>query len=147
MSNKAIKQSLRAQRSNPESFTAIKPLDRFATLAMTTFKACVLALTCTSLQAADRDPTQPIAYKPPAVSKQQHGGLKLDSLLIGKQRRHATINGVQVKEGDRIAGARIAAITSQGVTIERGGKKQLLTLHSATVKNKHTKRSRNGGTE
>ncbi|MGS2723591.1 hypothetical protein ACVBEJ_07575 [Porticoccus sp. GXU_MW_L64] len=101
------------------------------------FKACILALACTGVQAADRDPTRPIAYKPPAVSKQPHSGLKLDALLIGKQRRHATINGVQVNEGDRIGGSTVIAIEARGVTVERHGKRQLLKLHTTTVKRAH----------
>ena len=127
--NKTTKPSLRAQRSNPVSYAATKPLDRFALLAMT----IALTLTCTGLQAADRDPTRPIAYKAPAKASEQ-SGLKLQSLLISKQRRQATINGKQVEEGDRIAGAKIIAIGPHGVTVERAGKRQQLKLHTTVVK-------------
>ncbi|UTW44737.1 hypothetical protein KFE80_10070 [bacterium SCSIO 12696] len=111
--------------------------------------ACAL-LACAPLATAERDPTRPIAYKPPAISQQQHSGLKLDSLLVSKQRRHASINGTLVEEGDRIAGVRIVAISTSGVTIERNGKRQLLSLHTNTIKTsavKTTKRDRSGGTK
>ncbi|MCV6604240.1 MAG: general secretion pathway protein GspB [Porticoccaceae bacterium] len=102
--------------------------------------AACIALTPAALQAADRDPTRPIAYKALAKSTTRSGGLKLESLLISKQRRQATINGTVVREGDRIAGARVMTISSAGVTVERSGKRQQLSLNSDNVKTTTVKR-------
>lgn len=78
-----------------------------------------------------KDPTAPprtlvagaSAKRSPAALR-----LRLDSLIIGPERRLAVINGIAVAEGDRLAGARVLQITRGGVRVQRAGKISRLRL-------------------
>ena len=116
----------------------IKPL-----LLLSLFMAQFVAHTCL---AVDNDPTRPITYKPPATANKNKGGLTLNSLLISKQRKQASINGQSVTEGDRIAGVantKVITIAADGVTIERNGKRQTLKLNTTTVKRASKRANKN----
>ena len=84
--------------------------------------------------AAETDPTRPIDYKPAATETGQRSDLTLQSLLISKQRKRAVINGRRVTEGDRIGGAKVVAISTGGVIIERNGKRRTLKINNSSVK-------------
>ena len=86
-----------------------------------------LAVEC----AAIVDPTKPenIEAEPKAVAKIY----KLESILIGKNRKLAVINGQSVMVGERIALGKIESITAEKVVI-RGSKKHILELAGSVVK-------------
>lgn len=80
-----------------------------------------------------RDPTQP----PIATEQTEEGGktvFKLNSIVIGKHRRIATINDQFVSVGDRIAGAKVVSIRANRVTLLIGGKVLQLYLVGNEVK-------------
>jgi hypothetical protein len=54
----------------------------------------------------------------------------LDSILIAKERRIAVINGVIVKKGKRVNGARVVSIKKSSVTLYKKGKYFKLSLVS-----------------
>lgn len=81
------------------------------------------------------DPTQPPGIKP-QTTKQSRLNLRLESVLVGKQRRIATINGRHYQEGDRVAGGTLMSIQRNGVKIAMQGKTLTLQLRQVVVKRK-----------
>lgn len=79
-----------------------------------------------------QDPT-----RPPALLLHPVAGAKADappqvqSILVGRGtggRRVAVIDGETVRVGDRVRGARVAAISATTVELQRGNKREVLTL-------------------
>ncbi len=68
---------------------------------------------------------RPAASQPP---------LQLSSVVIGRDRRLAVINGERVTEGSRVAGASVVSITPSRVILRRGGKLVTLSLLNLQVK-------------
>ncbi len=81
------------------------------------------------------DPTQPPGITAKQTTKSQRS-LRLDSVLVGKQRRVATINGRHYQEGDRVAGGRLVSIQRDGVEIAMPDKTLTLQLRQIAVKRK-----------
>ena len=77
------------------------------------------------------DPTRPLEYARPAVAA---SALKLSSILIGKDRKLAVINGVALTENQWIGDKRILRIDKNCVTLAQDGRQIVLTLHSAKVR-------------
>lgn len=96
----------------------------------------ILLLSFTIPAAAElADPTAPTD---PALffgrdSDRESRGWELNSVLIGPHRRVAMINGVAVREGDRIGTARVLRIRPGEVELESGNRHivlHLLTRHA-----------------
>lgn len=77
------------------------------------------------------DPTKPenIAVVPKAAVKIY----KLESILIGKNRKLAVINGQSVMVGERMALGKVESISAEKVVI-RGSKKHILELAGSALK-------------
>lgn len=76
------------------------------------------------------DPTQPTALSEPG-SEQRAAALprwRLQSTLIADDRKVAVINGRALAQGERIEGATLLEIRSDGVTLQQDGQKLDLRL-------------------
>ena len=80
-----------------------------------------------------RDPTQPLHQ---SVRREQQRELTLQAIFTRGEIRMAVINGVNVKVGDRVAGARILVIDEKSVEYERSGMKGRLSLRASVIKQK-----------
>ena len=58
----------------------------------------------------------------------------LQSILLGRDRRVAVINGTRVREGDRIGSAQVVRIDDSRVLIKTGGRTLTLYLLPETMK-------------
>jgi hypothetical protein len=87
-----------------------------------------------------KDPTQPPSYKNSGISLY---GTKaaptwvLSSTLIAPARRLATINGITVGVGQRVAGAKVVAIEPSRVALRKGDKEIILELLPEDIKREH----------
>lgn len=95
---------------------------------------CVLALvsgTGECLAQALSDPMQPPAFAVPSggASAPAPAGLVLQSTLLSKGRRIATIDGKPMRVGDRIGAAKIVAIDSTSVTLRDAETTRVLKLY------------------
>jgi MSHA biogenesis protein MshK len=81
------------------------------------------------------DPTRPPGVVPagPAPTAEP-GGMVLRSLLVAPERRLAVIDGTQVREGDRVGGARVLEISLEGVELERAGERLHLRLTAPALR-------------
>lgn len=103
------------------------------------YLGCLLASTVLSAGAQATqvlyDPTQP-----PGTTAQSHTpsqrSLRLDSVLVGEQRRVATINGRHYQEGDRVADGKLVSIRRDAVEIAMPEKTLTLQLRQVVVKRK-----------
>ncbi len=77
------------------------------------------------------DPTLPLGYN--AKGKQQ-SSLKLQAIFLGDNRKEAIVNGVSVKEGDRLQGKRIVKIKNDAIVIEKNGGFRTLVLRPSIFK-------------
>jgi hypothetical protein len=75
------------------------------------------------------DPTRPTSLSEPDESAPAAQGprWRLQSTLIADDRRVAVINGRTVSQGERIEGATLLEVRSDGVTLQQDG--QRLVLH------------------
>lgn len=101
---------------------------------------CCLLVASVSLASAQAsqvlyDPTRPPGKNVQATT-QSHRSLRLESVLVGKQRRVAIINGRRYKEGDRVGAGRLVSIQRRGVKIEMPDKTLTLRLRHVVVKRK-----------
>lgn len=80
-----------------------------------------LVLASAVAQSALRDPTQPPAFISESIASGQLAGdqLKLQSIVIGKNRKHAVINNMIVKLGDWIEGRKLVAINLNSVRLQK----------------------------
>jgi MSHA biogenesis protein MshK len=84
---------------------------------------------CCHDAAALSDPTRPSGYAAPSdVAEKSDEALKLESVLIGRDRRVAVINGKTCRVGDNINGARLVAIHADGAELMREGNRVVLPL-------------------
>ena len=101
--------------------------------------SCVLAATMllAGAQASQvlHDPTQPPGIKS-KTTPQSQSRIRLDSVLVSKQRRVATINGRHYQEGDHVAGGKLTSIQRDGVEIAMPDKTLTLQLRQVVVKRK-----------
>lgn len=90
---------------------------------------CLTALLACSAQAQTaRDPMRP----PGTAASRPRGpaAIRLEGIISGAV-RVAIVNGVLVREGDEVAGARILEVLHDGVRYSRGGQVQSLMLPGA----------------
>lgn len=96
---------------------------------------CMLALLAsialsTAALAERRDPLRPADYRPAAGPEAaaaaddaiDPGAWTLSSTLVSSQRRVAIINGLAVRTGERVAGARVLGIETNLVRLEIDGR-------------------------
>jgi hypothetical protein len=79
------------------------------------------------------DPTRPSGYAP-AVAAKSGDVLKLESVLIARNRRVAVINGKTCRVGDSVNGARLVAIHADGAELVRDGSRVVLPLLKIQVR-------------
>ena len=94
----------------------------------------VLLMTATQTASALQDPTRPDVYR--GAKKTPKTVYKLTSVLLGENRKVATINGVSYLEGERTSLGKLITINSDHVVI-KGTKRHVLKLHNAPVRNSH----------
>ena len=75
------------------------------------------------------DPTRPVAYRTRDADQ-----LRLESVLLGADRRIAMISGKAVKVGERVEGALVTAITRNRVVLRRNNTEIVLVLADPMVK-------------
>lgn len=81
-----------------------------------------------------RDPTRPLNHRTNAEGTVE---LNLNSILIGKQRKLAVINGQQLRENEVIKGTddiRLRSIEAQVVVLQQGAKVWRLRLGGAAIR-------------
>lgn len=80
------------------------------------------------------DPTRPpAAFVTAAVERQAPETLHLQAIFRGAQSARAVLNGQSLRVGDSLAEARLLAINTNSVLIERDGQRQLLRLVAPIV--------------
>ncbi|WOF78324.1 Type II secretory pathway component [Pseudomonas sp. FeN3W] len=88
---------------------------------------CLLLLLPASAYALD--PTRPpAAFVTAAVERQAPATLHLQAIFRGAQSARAVLNGQSLRVGDTLADARVLAIHTNSVLIERDGQQQTLHL-------------------
>lgn len=90
------------------------------------------------------DPTRPALWMaaPPTTgtpatplgNTQAEPDVRVDVLVLGKDRQLAVINGVMVTPGERLNDWRIVSLTERGVALRRDAQTQLKPLTPAVVK-------------
>lgn len=106
------------------------------------FVSCLaLLLTCllSPLAQAEvlQDPTTPLTGMGSGKGASQSataGAPKLQSIIIGNGPALAVINGQSVRVGQRIEGYQLVAISADSVVLEKGGKRQSLTLFGSKIR-------------
>ena len=80
------------------------------------------------------DPTRPpAAFVTAAVERQAPETLHLQVIFRGAQSARAVLNGQSLRVGETLADARVLAINTNSVLIERDGQRQLLRLVAPIV--------------
>ncbi|CEG50793.1 Type II secretory pathway component [Stutzerimonas kunmingensis] len=75
------------------------------------------------------DPTRPpAAFVTAAAERQAPATLHLQAIFRGAQSARAVLNGQSLRVGDILADARVLAINTNSVLIERDGQQQTLRL-------------------
>ncbi len=88
---------------------------------------CLLLLLPASAYALD--PTRPpAAFVTATVERQAPATLHLQAIFRGEQSARAVLNGQSLRVGDTLADARVLAINTNSVLIERDGQQQTLHL-------------------
>jgi len=80
------------------------------------------------------DPTRPGAYVAQDAASKPSEILRLESVLIARDRRVAVINGKTCRVGDNINGARLVAINADGAELVRDGNRVVLPLLKIQVR-------------
>lgn len=96
--------------------------------------AAVLALlmTCPTSYAVEvHDPTKPTAYREAVQSNKDT--YRLESILLGANRKLAIINGESYSEGDAHKLGKVVSINRNNVVIQ-GSKRHILTLITLSLK-------------
>lgn len=93
--------------------------------------AALCALVCLPL-AARQDPTLPPAGQS-APAAEAVTSLRLQAIVRGGKGQRAVINGQSLAVGDVLGDARLKAIHSRAVLIERQGEQQLLRLAEPVI--------------
>ena len=73
------------------------------------------------------DPTRPSASVPQVADMRQQE-YRLTSLITGKKKNLAVINGKRVQVGDRLEDARVVAISPNGVLLDLRGEQIFISL-------------------
>lgn len=121
-----------AKGAAPESAGAIEPLVPAVTYTAETVRDPLVSL----LTKKDAEPPQAASSAgsgagAPAVPPQPPP-VRVDGVIWGGARPQALLNGQAYEVGDMVAGAKIVAITQQGVTVEIGGARFLMSPSSGS---------------
>lgn len=83
-----------------------------------------------------QDPTAPLAGTSMATgSGSKTAGLpRLQSIILGNGPALAVLNGQSYRIGQRIDGYQLVAISTDSVVLEKGGKRQSLTLFGSKIR-------------
>ncbi|MDF2393314.1 MULTISPECIES: SctD/MshK family protein [Aeromonas] len=84
-----------------------------------------------------QDPTEPLEgvnSQAGAVESQSAGLPKLQSVVLGNGPALAVLNGKSYRIGQQVEGYRLVAISADAVVLEKGGKRQSLTLFASKVR-------------
>lgn len=86
-----------------------------------------------------KDPTRPVSFSPELEAVQQGtgasgGSMQVSSIIIGKERRVAIINGQSVQKGDAIHGMKVLAIKPSEVLLKSDNKELQVSLLPKKVK-------------
>ena len=79
------------------------------------------------------DPMRP-PEPPRSGAAERRAALRLTSVVFGRERRVAVINGERVTIGSRVGGAKVVAISPSQVTLQRGEKRFTLSLPDLPIK-------------
>lgn len=82
------------------------------------------------------DPTRPTSLSEPAEAKAQAAQgprWRLQSTLVADDRRVAVINGRMVAQGERIEGATVLEVRTDGVTLQKDGQRLNLLLPGSGI--------------
>ena len=82
---------------------------------------------------AIEDPTRPPAKNTSPVPVQQTSTPRLTAILVGPERRVATINSRVMSEGERRGGITVERIDSDSVIVRAAGRRLTLSLASKNV--------------
>ena len=95
-----------------------------------------LTIFATPLFAELSDPTRPASYIPEiqGAEKRAKGGVQVSSIIIGKERRVAIIDGQAVQKGDAIHGMKVLAIRPSEVLLRVNNKELQVSLLPGKVK-------------
>jgi MSHA biogenesis protein MshK len=89
----------------------------------------VCASAPTAAQTGFGDPTRPTSLSEPEAARVVQGPRwRLQSTLVADNRRVAVINGRTVAQGERVDGAQLVEVRSDGVTLEEDGQRFQLRL-------------------
>ena len=82
------------------------------------------------------DPTRPVSYVNglQGDAKKAKGGIRVSSIIIGKERRVAIIDGQSVQKGDSIRGMKVIAINPSEVLLKSNNKELQVSLLPEKVK-------------
>jgi len=94
----------------------------------------MIAFGVQNVTAAVSDPTRPSGYAAPDAADKSSEALKLESVLIARDRRVAVINGKTCRVGDSVNGARLVAIHADGAELVRDGSRVVLPLLKIKVR-------------
>ncbi|HGY1050627.1 TPA: MSHA biogenesis protein MshK [Aeromonas salmonicida subsp. pectinolytica] len=84
-----------------------------------------------------QDPTEPLEVinsQAGAVESPSAGLPKLQSVVLGNGPALAVLNGKSYRVGQQVEGYRLVAISADAVVLEKGGKRQSLTLFASKVR-------------
>jgi MSHA biogenesis protein MshK len=95
-----------------------------------------LTVFMTPILAELNDPTRPASYalETQGAVKKAKGGMQVSSIIIGKQRRVAIIDGQAVQKGDAIRGMTVLAIKPSEVLLKSDNKELQVSLLPRKVK-------------
>ena len=84
-----------------------------------------------------QDPTEPLDgmnSQAGATASQSAGLPTLQSVMLGNGPALAVLNGKSYRVGQQVEGYRLVAISADAVVLEKGGKRQSLTLFASKVR-------------
>jgi len=99
--------------------------------------ACLFSLLAQAQPELLQDPTAPLsgATSGARATGQREAGLpRLQSIMLGNGPALAVLNGSSYRVGQQVDGYRVVAIGADAVVLEKGGKRQSLTLFASKVR-------------
>lgn len=84
-----------------------------------------------------QDPTEPLDgmnSQAGATASQSAGLPTLQSVMLGNGPALAVLNGKSYRVGQQVEGYRLVSISADAVVLEKGGKRQSLTLFASKVR-------------
>lgn len=84
-----------------------------------------------------QDPTAPLSgvtSGASATGSREAGLPRLQSIMLGNGPALAVLNGSSYRVGQQVEGYRVVAISADAVVLEKGGKRQSLTLFASKIR-------------